>query len=64
MNFEPDELRDALGEPHPELFAPVEEDFDTMFECPLRMPSSSPRTETPARERESEPSFRDPHFQA
>jgi hypothetical protein len=34
MSFGSDELRDALGETSPELFAPVEEDADTVFECP------------------------------
>ena len=34
MNFGVDELRDAIGESNPELFAPVEEDADTMFCCP------------------------------
>ena len=63
MNFGPDELRDALGEPHPELFAPVEEDADTMFECPT--PGCRHRLRARRRltsERESEPSFQRPPF--
>ena len=34
MSFGLNDLRDALGEKHPELFAPVEEDADTIMKCP------------------------------